>query len=81
MPIIGQNRSGDDFTAYWKIWSASGRLLDNQAPDEHEKKRKKKEASGASLARWDFYLSRPLLASSACMLFRSPLLIAQSDAN
>jgi len=75
MPIISQNRSGDDLTAFWEIWSASGRLLDNQAPDKHVKKK----VSGASLARWDFYLSRPLSASSARMLFPSP--IAQSDVN
>jgi len=43
MPIIGQNRSGDDFTAFWEIWSASGRLLDNQAPDKHVEKKKKKK--------------------------------------
>ena len=77
MPVIGQNRSGDDFTAFWEIWSASGRLLDNQAPDKHVKEKKK--VSRASLARWDFYLSRPLSASSARMLFPSPT--TQSDTN
>ena len=43
MPIIGQNRSSD-FKAYWEIWSASGRLLDNQAPDKPEKTRRVKRA-------------------------------------
>jgi len=42
MPVIGQNRSGDDFTAFWEIWSASGRILDNQAPDKHEKEKKRR---------------------------------------
>ena len=40
MSIISKNRSGD-FTAYWVIWSTSGRLLDNHTLDEHEKKKRR----------------------------------------
>ena len=43
MPIIGKNRSSD-FKAYWEIWFTSDRLLDNQAPDKHEKTRRVKQA-------------------------------------
>jgi len=37
MTVIGQNKSVD-CKADWEICSVSGRILDNWAPDKHEKK-------------------------------------------